>query len=403
MRMIRFSVVSAALVALASTVSAAQRGPTRLELSERLRLDAAAEDFSALTLNRQGNAPFYIGPHREIVLPLPQDGNVRIYDSTGKRVTTIGRKGAGPGEFRSIFRLGWTRDTIWVYDALMRRISYFGPDYALLRGVVLSDALRQKVEGDNPRAISDFAPSAIAAGGNVLGQILEVNGRDPAKGILLFKYYVAAVDTAANIKRFVEIPPQAVSPRAWVPGDAAGSNAYSTVPFANDAAYAFSTAGDRFAIVSTDRSAKTFTVTVRNGAGETVFSRAYAFTPRPIPSDVADSAAAAAAKWNSRYSPAVVSRLTEETRKLIPPIYPPVSSIVLARDGTTWVRTTDAAGNDRAIVLDPKGNVVSTVPLKRTLDIVEADGNRVWAVDVDDDGLASVVVFTLKPASGRGF
>jgi hypothetical protein len=53
------------------------------------------------------------------------------------------------------------------------------------------------------------------------------------------------------------------------------------------------------------------------------------------------------------------------------------------------------------MILDAKGNVTGTVSLKRTLDIVEADGNRVWAVDVDDDGLASVVVFTLKPAGGR--
>ena len=96
-----------------------------------------------------------------------------------------------------------------------------------------------------------------------------------------------------------------------------------------------------------------------------------------------------------------MARLTQETRKLIPPTYPPVKSVVLARDGTTWLRTTDAAGVDQAMILDAKGNVTATVSLKRTLDVVEADGNRVWAVDVDDDGLASVVVFTLKPAGSR--
>ena len=396
--MIRPIIRAAATLAMLTAAVQAQRTPVSLELSERLRLDAAAEDFSAFTMNRQGNAPFYVGPRREIVLPLPQDGNVRIYDSTGKRVTTLGRKGAGPGEFRSIFRLGWTRDTIWIYDAALRRITYFGGDYALLRSDVLSEAVHQKVEGDNPRVISDFAPSAIAPGGNVLGQILEVNGRDPVTSQLLYKYYVGSLGPDATVKKLVEIPSQAVSPRAYVPVDGPTRIAYSILPFANDALYAFSTAGDRFAILSTDPRAKTFTLTVRRGNGDTVFSRAYPFVPRAIPGTVADSAAAAAA-MSRRYTPEVISRLTAETRKQIPPIYPPVASIVLARDGTTWVRTTGATGNDQAIVLDAKGNVTGTVALKRTLDIVEADGNRVWAVDVDDDGLASVVVFTLKPAA----
>ena len=396
---------SAPLLFVLALAAEAQRAPARMELTERLRLDAAAEDFSAFTMNRQGNAPFYVGPRHEIVLPLPQDGNVRIYDSTGKRVTTLGRKGAGPGEFRSIFRLGWTRDTIWIYDAALRRISYYGPDYSLTRSPVLSDALRQPVQGDdpNPRVISDFAPSAIASGGNVLGQIIQVNGRDPATTRLIYTYYVAAIGADNSVKKLAEIPTQAVSPRAYVPVEGPNRLAYSTVPFANDAAYAFSTAGDRFAIVSTNRDARTFNVTVRNGAGETVFARDYPFTPRAIPGKIADSAAAAAASTpnNARQGTAVVARLTDETRKLIPPTYPPVASIVLARDGTTWVRTFDAAGKDQAMVLDAKGNVTSIVALRPNLDIVEANGNRVWAVDVDDDGLASVVVFTLKPAASR--
>src|SRR3954462_15853442 len=58
---------TSALVMLAAAANA-QRTVPRLELSERIRLDAAAEDFSALTMNRQGNAPFYVGPRHEIVL-----------------------------------------------------------------------------------------------------------------------------------------------------------------------------------------------------------------------------------------------------------------------------------------------------------------------------------------------
>src|SRR4051812_3043312 len=160
--MMRSIVRAASLFSAMAMAVGAQRAPARLELTERLRLDAAAEDFSALTMNRQGNAPFYVGPRREIVLPMPQDGNVRIYDSTGKRLKTLGAKGAGPGEFRSIFRLGWTRDTLWIYDAVLHRISFYAGEYGLLRSDVLSDELHQRIDADHPTGISDFAPSAIA-------------------------------------------------------------------------------------------------------------------------------------------------------------------------------------------------------------------------------------------------
>jgi hypothetical protein len=395
----RLSTLTAALVALtaSATVATAQNPPARLELTERLRLDAATEDFPALAIVRQGNAPFYVGPRREIVIPLQQDGNVRIYDSTGKRVSTVGRKGTGPGEFRSIFRMGWVRDTLWVYDALLRRMTYFDPSWTLARSSTLSESLRQAPDGPNPRVISDFAPSAIAADGKVLGQILQVDGRDPATTRLLYSYYVAAVGPDAAIRRLAEIPPQAVAPRAYVSVEGPNRIAYATVPFANDAVYAFSTAGDRFAIVSTARGAKTYTVTVQNGGGDTVFSRAYPFAPRAIPGSVADSAADAVTK-NARQTSAVIANLRAETRRLIPPTYPPVTSVVLARDGTTWLRTTDATGAEQATVLDPKGNVRATVPLRHGIDVVEADGNRVWAVDVDEDDVASVVVFTLAPS-----
>ena len=386
--------VTGGLTAVASGV-AAQSSPPRLELTERLRLDAAAEDFSALVMNRQGNSPYYVGPRGAIVLPLPQDGNVRIYDSTGKRATTLGAKGAGPGEFRTIFRLGWIRDTLWIYDASLRRMTYYSPDWKMLRSTVFSESLRQPPEGPNPtNVISDFAPSAIGPDGRVLGQIVVVNGRDPALGRLLFNYFVASVGPDAGVRRLAEIPANAVSPRAWVGTETPGRSAYAIVPFGADALYAFSTTGDRFAIVTTNRAARTFTVTSRSATGDTLFSKSYPYTPRAIPGAVADSAATAATK-NARQSAAVISALEAETRKAIPPSYPPVASIVLARDGTTWVRTTDATGNDQAMVLDGKGNVSAIVPLRKTIDIVEAEGRRLWAVDVDADGLASVVVFTL--------
>lgn len=42
--------------------------------------------------------------------------NIRVFDSTGTPVRTIGREGAGPGEFATPYSLAWTGDTLAVLD-----------------------------------------------------------------------------------------------------------------------------------------------------------------------------------------------------------------------------------------------------------------------------------------------
>jgi hypothetical protein len=49
--------------------------------------------------------------------------DIRIFDARGRHVTTIGRTGAGPGEFRRIEMIGRSGDTAWFYDSGLQRIS----------------------------------------------------------------------------------------------------------------------------------------------------------------------------------------------------------------------------------------------------------------------------------------
>jgi hypothetical protein len=62
-----------------------------------------------------------------LALPQAQDGAVRLFSQAGASVGSFGRRGEGPGEFQSLFRLGWHGDTVWVVDHLHSRISYISP------------------------------------------------------------------------------------------------------------------------------------------------------------------------------------------------------------------------------------------------------------------------------------
>jgi hypothetical protein len=49
--------------------------------------------------------------------------DVRIFDRTGRHVTTFGRTGSGPGEFRRIEWIGHAGDTAWFFDSGLQRVT----------------------------------------------------------------------------------------------------------------------------------------------------------------------------------------------------------------------------------------------------------------------------------------
>jgi hypothetical protein len=57
---------------------------------------------------------------------------IRFFDRAGKHTSTIGRRGAGPGEFRGFADVILTGDSLLVYDANNRRLSLIGPDATVI-------------------------------------------------------------------------------------------------------------------------------------------------------------------------------------------------------------------------------------------------------------------------------
>ena len=106
--------------------SGVAEGDSEWELVEELRLDPTAEDFSVVSRVR-------VGPEGQILVVEPQDSRVRIYDSTGTPVVTIGRRGEGPGEFQHVGPVFWAADTLVVWDMELARGTYLAMDGTLIR------------------------------------------------------------------------------------------------------------------------------------------------------------------------------------------------------------------------------------------------------------------------------
>jgi hypothetical protein len=62
--------------------------------------------------------------------------DLRFFDATGTHVTSAGREGEGPGEFKGLgLVVVMPGDTLAVYDWNLRRVSFFGPGGGFLRSV----------------------------------------------------------------------------------------------------------------------------------------------------------------------------------------------------------------------------------------------------------------------------
>lgn len=77
-------------------------------------------------------------PGGEIIIANTGSNEIREFDSSGRFIRALGRKGSGPGEFENLSWAGWLEgDTILGYDPPNRRLTVFAPDGAVARTVTL--------------------------------------------------------------------------------------------------------------------------------------------------------------------------------------------------------------------------------------------------------------------------
>jgi hypothetical protein len=104
--------------------------PTRLLLVEELMVGRGADDNSRFSELRSAQAD-----SEGCIYALDgKDCQIKVFDSAGHFLRTIGKKGQGPGEFSTPSRIILTpTDEVVAFDAGNRRLSFFKKDGALIK------------------------------------------------------------------------------------------------------------------------------------------------------------------------------------------------------------------------------------------------------------------------------
>jgi hypothetical protein len=385
----RSKLAAAVLIVLSAAGAGAQAAVPRARIVEDLRLDATKEDFPVV-------GPVYVGPHKQIIVMLPREAQLRWYDSTGKLIASVGRKGRGPGEFQNTQPAGWVGDTLWVYDGPQRRITFVGPNARVLRTTVLpQNVMLVAKPGSDPLRVLAFVPIGVYADGSMVGTATIVI-REPSRGQRVLWYYARLAPSGAAT--LINVPPADDDPRWSI--YIGGALEPEPVPFRLWPRTAESWDGSRFGSLiseATTSTGGTYTVAVMHAKGDTVFARSYPFTGTPIPARSIDSALARFLKQGKGIDDGAGARrsygpeLQAEVRKKVPKVYIPAQSITLGMDNTVWITMRDTGEGRVTLVLNSRGDPIASVPLPRNASLRQASISQIWAAETDADGLTSIV------------
>lgn len=369
----------------------------RAEIVEDLRLDADAEDFSVVS--RVG-----VGPDGQILVPLNQDGQLRIYDASGEELARVGRRGGGPGEFESLALLGFVADTAWVFDIRQPRVTYIDTRGSVLRTLSLPQRALLDTTGTSLGSMIMFAPFAIFDDGTMVGETRAGNMRSGG-GIGPRALALRPLDGDA---RLLFYPASYEDPRWMMEIEGFGQ----PVPFVMLPQLGWSPNGHRIVTLHTDSITERGGVLkleiyelgdVRSALSATSAMRPVTSTPIRYAGDViskhdADSALAEfiPQAGEGTEGPAnLPKRFQDAARERMPSRYPPVVRLRHGVDETIWLDLRPTSEGKPSLILDLTGKPVATVVVPHNVTISQSDRNHIWGVARDENGLGSVVRYRI--------
>lgn len=311
---------------------------------------------------------------------------VFIYGLAGNQIATFGRRGDGPGEFsQPPIRLGWAADTLWVLDP-PNRIHYFSP-------------------AGKPLRTNSVQPSALGptrAGGVLIAEYLTTPGGPVGDGIIRkmsLRHQAANGHTRVVAALDFFVAPLRV--KATINGNP--GTTYRDEPMRDDPLFAMDRNGQFVWVVlrrTSDHAPHQFRLIKLTVTGDTVFSRSFPYRPRPLDQEALEYRLSNVERAILRQSPAynTVVRRDELARELYRPHHlPPIEQLLPGADGKLWLRRESRPGGKADyIMLSARGEELGMLQLPLEEYLIEADGERVWTVREDEDGVPSVAWYRVK-------
>lgn len=322
---------------------------------------------------RLGGEWSYIGSlvplgDERIAISQPQERTIVLVNTADGATVTIGRRGEGPGEFRTLGRLAAHPLGFAAFDASLRRITVFSREGKLVRtesAPPVNSAVSFEVATLTPvhrgtggalLAVGTLRRDGLAAG-EAMGTVVYLASRDSGGA-----WREIARTTARPVCRILT------------------ASVGAPVPLCEHPLSAVHPDGNGVVLLEpmTDPTAPLQLRSVAaNGARRFVVP--LSLQQRPVPRRVRDSITS---HLEGRFAGV---RLPEAPRH-----YPRARRVVAGVDGSVWVQETPTGGQSRWVGVDAQGRRIGTMVLPASARVLHANTQYFWVALTDEDDLESL-------------